>query len=57
MPSTTEKQRRTMAAALHGADFPLARKLRRSMSTDQLRDFSKSVTKHAVHRTGNRYHA
>lgn len=56
MPSSTEKQRRTMAAALHGADFPLAKKLRRMMTSTQLHEFASSVTKHSVHRTKDRYH-
>lgn len=34
-----------MAAAEHGADFPLARKLRRSMTHEQLHDFASGSMK------------
>ena len=57
MPSSTEKQRRTMAAAEHGANFPLAKKLRRTMTTAQLHEFASSVSKHSIHRSADRYHA
>lgn len=40
MPAKSEKQRRLMAAAEHGAQFPLAKKLRRQMSHEQLHDFA-----------------
>ena len=43
MPASSEKQRRTMAAAEHGAQFPLAKKLRASMTLKQLHDFSKKA--------------
>jgi hypothetical protein len=33
-------QYRLMQAALHGADFPMAKKLRKSMSTKQLHEFT-----------------
>jgi hypothetical protein len=41
MPSKTKSQRKLMRAALHGADFPKARKVRRSMSRDDLKHFAK----------------
>lgn len=40
MPSVSKAQQRLMAAAEHGADFPMAQKLRESMSHDQLHDFA-----------------
>ena len=40
MPAVSRKQRRLMAAAEHGADFPMAKKVRKSMSKDQLHDFA-----------------
>lgn len=40
MPSESRSQRRLFGAAEHGADFPLARKLRATMSHQQLHDFA-----------------
>jgi hypothetical protein len=40
MPAKSKAQQRAMAAAEHGADFPLARKLRASMTHQQLHDFA-----------------
>lgn len=40
MPAKSERQRRLMAAAAHGATFPKARELRASMTPKQLREFS-----------------
>ncbi len=40
MPSTSQAQQRLMAAAEHGATFPLAKKLRASMTRTQLHDFA-----------------
>jgi hypothetical protein len=40
MPSVSKSQQRLMQAAEHGADFPAAKKLRASMSHQQLHDFS-----------------
>lgn len=45
MPAVSKAQQHLMAAAEHGADFPMARKLRNSMSHQQLRDFAKTKTK------------
>ena len=41
MPSKSKAQQRLMAAAEHGADFPLARQIQESMSLAQMRDFSR----------------
>lgn len=38
MPSVSKAQQRLMAAAEHGATFPTARKLRQSMTHEQLHD-------------------
>ena len=51
MPSVSVAQQHLMQAAEHGANFPLARKLRKSMTHKQLHDFSvgseKGKPKHA----------
>ena len=40
MPAKSKAQQRLMAAAEHGASFPMARKVRQSMSLSQLHDFA-----------------
>ena len=40
MPSTSVAQQHLMQAAEHGANFPMAKKLRHSMTHQQLHDFS-----------------
>ena len=40
MPAASLAQRRPMAAAEHGADFPKAKKLRLSMTREQLHDYA-----------------
>lgn len=40
MPSVSKAQQRLMGAAEHGARFPMAEKLRRSMTHQQLHDFA-----------------
>jgi len=40
MPAKSIAQQHLMAAAEHGADFPMAKKLRKSMTHDQLHDFA-----------------
>jgi hypothetical protein len=40
MPSTSRAQQRLFQAAEHGADFAMARKVRSSMSGQQLHDFA-----------------
>jgi hypothetical protein len=42
MPAKSESQRRLMVAAEHGATFPKAKKLRASMTKEQLHDFASS---------------
>lgn len=40
MPARSKAQQRLIAAAEHGADFPMARKVRASMSRDQMHEFA-----------------
>ena len=40
MPSTSKRQQRLMAAAEHGATFPAAKRLRKTMTHAQLHDFA-----------------
>lgn len=40
MPAKSKSEQRLFGAAEHGADFPLAEKLRESMTHDQLHDFA-----------------
>ena len=44
MPSRSKAQQHLMAAAEHGASFPMAVKLRQSMSLNQLKDFAETKT-------------
>jgi hypothetical protein len=45
MPAKSRAQQRLMAAAEHGAQFPMAKKLRGSMSMSQLHDFASGSEK------------
>jgi hypothetical protein len=45
MPPKSKAQQHLMAAAEHGADFPMARKVRASMSLSELHDFASGSTK------------
>ena len=45
MPAKSKAQARLMAAAAHGADFPMAQKLRESMSLAQMHDFASGPMK------------
>lgn len=45
MPAKSKAQQRLMAAAEHGAQFPMAQKVRASMSLSQLHDFAKGSMK------------
>lgn len=40
MPAKSEKQRRLMEAALHGATFAKGKAIRKSMSPAQIKDFT-----------------
>lgn len=44
MPAKSQAQQRLFGAAANGADFPLARKIRATMSRKTMRDFA--ATKH-----------
>ncbi len=41
MPAKSKSQQRLMAAAEHGADFPMAKQIQSSMSLAQMRDFAR----------------
>jgi len=45
VPSVSKSQQHLFAAAKHGADFPMARKLRSSMTLKQLGEFASTPTK------------
>jgi hypothetical protein len=45
MPSESKAEQRLMGAAEHGADFPAAKKLRASMTHEQLHDFASGSMK------------
>lgn len=45
MPAKSKAQQRLMAAAEHGATFPKAVSLRKSMSGSSLKDFAEGSTK------------
>lgn len=50
MPAVSKAQQRLMAAAEHGANFPMAKKIRASMTHQQMRDFaSGSMTSKPTH--------
>ena len=40
MPAKSKAQQRLMQAAEHGATFPMAKKVRASMTHDQMHDFA-----------------
>lgn len=60
MPAKSKAQARLMAAAEHGADFPMARKVRASMTHDQMHDFAatrrKALPAHVKTATPKRDH-
>jgi len=45
MPSKSKAQQHLMAAAEHGATFPMARKIRSALSPQQMHDFAATRTK------------
>jgi hypothetical protein len=45
MPAKSKSQRRLMAAAEHGANFPEARKIRHSMTHQQMHDYASTSEK------------
>jgi hypothetical protein len=45
MPAVSKAQRRLMGAAEHGADFPMAKKVRESMTSEQMHDFAATKEK------------
>ena len=57
MPAKSRAQQRLMQAAEHGADFPMARKVRESMTHAQMHDFAvgseKGKPEHVPHPARN----
>jgi hypothetical protein len=45
MPAKSRAQQRLMAAAEHGATFPMAKKLRKTMTHQQMHDFASGSQK------------
>lgn len=45
MPAVSKAQQRLMGAAEHGAQFPMAKKLRATMTLGQLHDFASGSMK------------
>lgn len=45
MPAVSKAQRRLMGAAEHGAKFPMAEKVRESMTSKQMHDFAATKDK------------
>ena len=45
MPSVSQAQQRLMQAAEHGANFPMAKKIRKSMPHQQMHDFAVEAMK------------
>ena len=54
MPAVSKAQQRLMAAAEHGANFPMARKLRGSMTHQQLHDFAAGSMKNKPERASTK---
>lgn len=50
MPAVSQSQQRLMGAALGGASFPLAKKIRNQMTTKQMRDFASTTRKNLPNR-------
>lgn len=56
MPSKSKAQQHLFQAAEHGADFPMARKLRSSMTHQQLHEFSVGSEKGKPEHVGKHPH-
>lgn len=54
MPAKSQKQANLMRAAEHGADFPMARKVRGSMSAGDLHDFASTKSAGLPEKVGQR---
>ncbi len=53
MPSKSRAQQRLMQAAEHGATFPMAKKIRASMTHAQMHDFAVGSEKNKPERVGH----
>lgn len=57
MPAKSKAQANLMRAAEHGANFPMAKKVRASMSDASLKHFTHTKSANLpTHVRGNRYH-
>ncbi len=54
MPAKSRSQQRLMQAAEHGANFPMARKIRQSMTHQQMHDFASGSEKGKPQHVGMR---
>lgn len=54
MPAESKAQQHLMAAAAHGAEFPAAKELRKTMTLAQLKDFAETETKKLPFRKGKK---
>ena len=52
MPAKSKAQRRLMAAAEHGANFPMAKKIRKTMTHKQMHDFAATPEKSLMAKIG-----
>jgi hypothetical protein len=55
MPAKSRAQQRLMGAAEHGADFPMARKIRQSMTHQQMHDFASGSERGKPQHVSNRH--
>ena len=53
MPAKSRAQQRLMQAAEHGANFPMAQKVRQSMTHQQMRDFAVGSERGKPQHVGN----
>jgi hypothetical protein len=57
MPAKSKAQQRLMGAAEHGANFPMARKIRSTMTGQQMHDFASGSEKGKPVHVGSHPHA
>ena len=56
MPAKSQKQANLMRAAAAGASFPMAQKVRSSMSLNQIKDFETVKPKHNPAKNLGKFH-
>ena len=54
MPAKSKAQRRLMGAAEHGANFPKAKKIRQTMTHQQMHDFAVTPEKGLMYKVGGK---